>query len=237
MEPLTGIGLHRMAESAVAARIGWVVLNGDIDSLDDLRKVSQVPVFTVTRDHKEIGRIQGRQFAALLPMGGTVLYIQGPSSSAAAAQRSEGMQSTKPLNIQTKLLRSRWTEESATEAVVAWLRLTKSRPGGVDLIGCQYDGIAIGARKALTEQTNDDDREQWLKLPFTGVDGLPDEGQVFVNRGLLAATIVAPVTTPVAVETLFAAMTKGTQPEARIILDAKSYPPIDRLTARGARGH
>jgi len=87
-EPLTSTGLVRVGEVAVPAGIGWGVLNSTVDYLDRLRHLAKATVFCVTRDHTEIGRMQGQQFAALLPRGGTVLYIQGPATSSAAAQRA-----------------------------------------------------------------------------------------------------------------------------------------------------
>jgi len=60
LEPLTTTGLVRAAEAAVAANIGWVVLNSDVDYIDRLRRISKVAAFSVTRDHTEIGRLQGR---------------------------------------------------------------------------------------------------------------------------------------------------------------------------------
>jgi len=95
-EPLTSTGLVRAGEAAVAAGIGWVVLNSDVDYMERLRGKTKAPVFIVTRDHTEIGRIQGRQFEALLPAGGSILYIQGPANSSAAIQRTIGLESTKP---------------------------------------------------------------------------------------------------------------------------------------------
>jgi ribose transport system substrate-binding protein len=86
-EPV-GSAMPQVARAAVAAGIGWVVLNRDVDYISDLRKDSQLPIFFLTSDHEEIGRIQGRQLQALLPNGGTVLYIQGPSGSSAAQQRA-----------------------------------------------------------------------------------------------------------------------------------------------------
>src|SRR3974390_2547001 len=127
VEPLTSTALVKVAEAAVGAGVGWVLLNSSADYVDKLRGQAKVPVFAVTRDHTEIGRIQGRQFAALLPGGGTVLYIQGPNTSSAAVQRTIGMESTKPANISIRALRSQWTEESAHEAVSAWLKLSTSR--------------------------------------------------------------------------------------------------------------
>jgi len=46
--------------------------------------VATAPVFTDSSDHAEIGRLQGKQFAALLPRGGSILYIEGPPQSSSA---------------------------------------------------------------------------------------------------------------------------------------------------------
>lgn len=231
-EPLTSTGLMRVAEAAVHAGIGWAVLNSDVDYLDRLRALASVPVFAVTRDHTEIGRVQARQLAALLPKGGNVLYVQGPANNSAAAQRTAGMESTKPQNINLKFMRSQWTPESAQQAVTAWLRLSTSRAETIHAVSCQYDGIAMGARKAFEESFNIADRERWLRLPFTGVDGLPEEGQAWVKQGILAATVVAPTTTQIAIEHLVQAIEKGNQPPIRTLIDLKSYPSIEELARK-----
>lgn len=229
-EPLTTTGLVRAAEAAVAAGIGWVVLNSDVDYLNRLRSGSQVPVFSVTRDHTEIGRIQGRQFTALLPAGGTVLYVQGPANNSAALQRTAGMESTKPANIQIKALRSNWEEASACQAVSSWLRLATNRATSIDVVGCQYDGIAKGARKAFEDLPDPAERERWLRLPFTGVDGLPTEGKAWVDRGILAATVVSLTTTQVALQLLAKAINNGVQAPPRTLIDLSSYPPLQNLS-------
>ena len=229
-EPLTATALARVGEVAVTAGIAWVVLNCDVDYLPGLRSRARVPVFSVTRDHTEIGRIQGKQFAALLPSGGTVLYIQGPATSSAAAQRTNGMESTKPDNIKLKTLRSAWTEEAAYQAVSAWLRLSTSRANTVDLIGCQADGIAMGARKAFQDHLESAERELWLKKPFTGIDGLPSEGQAWVDQGTLTATVEAGTTTRVAVQMVVRALSGGTPPPERTVIEAKSYPSLEKLS-------
>jgi ABC-type sugar transport system substrate-binding protein len=74
-EPVGGTAFPQVAQAAVSAKIGWAALNREADYIPKLRKTSQVPVFSSSSDHKEIGRIQGRQFAALLPKGGCVLYM------------------------------------------------------------------------------------------------------------------------------------------------------------------
>lgn len=237
-EPLTSTGLNRVAEAAVQAGVGWGLLNSTFEYVGELRARATVPVFAVIRDHTEIGRIQGRQFAALLPKGGGVLYIQGPATSAAAVQRTIGMESAKPANITIRALRSSWTIEGAHETVSAWLKLKTSRPESVQLVGCQYDGLAMGARKAFQEVASAEERAKWLALPFTGVDGLPNEGQAWVNRGELTATVVAPITTQVAVGLVMEALRSGKQPEETTLLELKSYPALDKLADKGkaARG-
>src|SRR5271168_3443967 len=160
-EPVGGTALPQVARAAVSARIGWAVLNRDANYIAELRAVSSVPIFSVSSDHLEIGRIQGRQFAALLPRGGTILYIQGPSENSAAKERTAGMQETKPANLHVVMLKGQWTEESA-----------------------QHDSMAIGARKAFQEVPNEADRERWMRLPFTGCDGLPKTGQAWVRAAI-----------------------------------------------------
>ncbi len=235
VEPLTSTGLAKVAEAAVAAGVSWILLNSQMDYVERLRDKGKAFVFAVTRDHVEIGRIQGRQFAALLPRGGAVLYIQGPNTSTAAVQRAQGMESTKPANIMVRTLRSQWTEGSARETVTPWLRLSTSRPGSVDLVGCQYDGIARGARQAFQEAPVAEDRTRFLSLFFTGVDGLPDEGQTWVNRGELTATVVAPITTEVAVEELMKVLRSGGQPPPVTFLKLTSYPPLESLAELGRK--
>ena len=85
-------------------------MNHDADYVLELRRLYKVPVFAITSDHEEIGKIQGQQFAALLPSGGSILYIEGPANSVAAKQRTAGMNRTKPANIQMKSMKANWTE-------------------------------------------------------------------------------------------------------------------------------
>src|SRR5215510_12598225 len=78
-EPVGGTALPQVARAACSAGIGWCVLINIPEYLSDLRRAAKAPVFAVGTDQEEIGGIQARQFAALLPRGGNILYIQGPS--------------------------------------------------------------------------------------------------------------------------------------------------------------
>jgi ribose transport system substrate-binding protein len=231
-EPVGGTALPQVARAAAAASIGWAVLNRDASYIPELRKTSGAPVFAVSSDHVEIGRIQGRQFAAFLPKGGSVLYIQGPSENSAAKERTAGMLENKPANIQVTLLKAQWTEESAMRAVRSWLKLTTSQKSMVDLVGAQDDSMAMGARKAFQELTNEAERERWLKLPFTGCDGLPNTGQAWVRSGTLAATIFVPPNTGQAIEILVQALQQKRAAPERVVIPPRSIPALDALTPR-----
>ena len=228
-EPVGGTALPQVARAAAAAEIGWAVLNRDANYIEDLRKDSTAAIFAISSDHVEIGRIQGRQFAALLPRGGTVLYIQGPSENSAAKERTLGMQETKPPNIQVIALRGQWTEESSQRAVRSWLKLTTSQKATVDLIGAQDDSMAVGARKAFEELPNEGDRERFLKLPFTGCDGLPKTGQAWVRSGLLAATVFVPPNTGQAIEMFVQAIQQKKRPPERVLTVPTSIPQLSAL--------
>jgi len=231
-EPVGGTALPQVARAATSAGIGWAVLNRDANYVPELRKSSSAPVFIVTSDHLEIGRIQGRQIAALVPHGGAILCVQGPSENSAAKERTAGMQETKPTNVHTTFLRAQWTEESSQKAVRSWLKLTTSRKAAIDLIAAQDDSMAIGARKAFEELTDDAEKERWLNLPFLGCDGLPKTGQACVKNGLLAATIFIPPNTGQAIEMFVDALQRGKQPPERALTVPVSIPPLSDLKRR-----
>jgi ribose transport system substrate-binding protein len=228
-EPVGGTALPQVARAAASAGIGWAVLNRDANYILELRRSTSAPIFGVTSDHLEIGRIQGRQFAALLPHGGSILYIQGPAENSAAKERSQGMLETKPSNIHVTVLRGQWTEESALRALRSWLKLSTSQKAAIDLIAAQDDSMAIGARKAFEELTNEAERERWLKLPFTGCDGLPKTGESWVRTGLLAATVFVPPNAGQAVEMLFDDIQNGKKVPERALTVPSSIPALDQL--------
>src|SRR5579863_1824119 len=221
-EPVGGTALPQVAKAAATNGIGWAVLNRDASYISELRKTTKAPLFALTSDHVEIGRIQGRQIAALLPKGGSILYVQGPTENSAAKERTIGMQQTKPANVQVTLLKGQWTEESSQRAVRSWLKLTTSQKSVVDLVAAQDDSMAMGARKAFQELPTEAERERWLKLPFLGCDGLPKTGQAWVRSGYLAATIFIPPNAGQAIEMVVQALQSGKSAPERAITGAVS---------------
>lgn len=111
VEPV-GTGMPQVAKAAVAAKIGWGIVNSHPDYIPELRRGGTVPVFSVSTDQSEVGKIQGKQLGVLVPKG-NVLYIEGPFSSMATQMRTKGMLSTKPSLVELKMLKGDWTERSA----------------------------------------------------------------------------------------------------------------------------
>jgi ribose transport system substrate-binding protein len=233
-EPAGGTAFPQVARAAAAAGIGWVVLNHEVDYVAELRRKYKVPVFTLSSDHQEVGAIQGKQFGALLPNGGNILYIEGPANSSAAKDRTIGMMKTKPANIQVKTMRANWTEESAYRTVSSWLRLRTSQESHVDLVGAQDDSMAMGARKAFSD-IPEAERARWMKIPITGCDGMPKTGQAWVRNGTLAATIFIRPNTDLAIEMLAEAFKSGAAlPESKMT-EPESVPSLGDLAKAGSK--
>jgi ribose transport system substrate-binding protein len=233
-EPAGGTAFPQVARAATAADIGWVILNHDGEYVHELRQRCQVPVFSITTDHDQVGQIQGMQFAAILPQGGSILYIEGPANSSAAQERTAGMNRTKPANIQVKKIRANWTEESSYRAVSSWLRLRTSQETHIDLVGAQDDSMAAGARKAFAEIA-ENERERWLKVPFTGCDGMPKTAQSWLRSGVLAATIYIRPNSDLALEMLTDAIRTGSKPPERKLIVPESMPSLQELAKHAAK--
>jgi len=224
-QTVSGEGLPRVARDAVNAGIGWVLLSTDAPYIESLHaEFSALPIFVVTTDQLSIGRIQGRQFRSLLPSGGNIIYIQGRADTSAAQQRLQGMEEAiAGSKINVKVLTGEWTEASGERAVLSWLRLSSSENETLDLVAAQNDAMAVGARKAIASR-----RPEWLRLPFTGCDGLPDGGQRLVNEGQLAATVIMQSNAGPAIDLIAAQLNEGQPAPARVVLPPCGYPSEER---------
>jgi ABC-type sugar transport system substrate-binding protein len=234
VEPVTRTGLPRVAEAAVAKGIAWVISNSDVDYVKSLRKNPKVPVFTVTQGQREIGHIQGKQFAAILPRGGCVLYVEGPSASSVAIQRQQGVEDSKPRNVQMTTLRSKWSEEGACQSAAAWLRLATSRAEKFDLVAGQTHELALGARKASQAIDNEEQRKRWLEVPFIGI-GIANQVKPLVDGRILAAAVITSVTMELALRMLVRALQTQEQPPESSVVEASSFPDLEKLAAKRSR--
>lgn len=208
-EPVGGTALPQVAKAAAAAGIAWVVLNRDADYLSDLRRAYTVPIFAVSSDHEEIGRLQGRQLAALLPNGGSALLIQGPSESMAARQRTTGMYETKPVGIQVKLMKGHWTEASAYR---------RSVPGSSSRLRNRRRSTSL-LRKMMPWQWPPERRfRKAVTAPPAPVFWrLPILASTDCPQGLLTATIIVPTNTGLAIDMLARAVQTGTLAPRRLL--------------------
>jgi len=111
--------------------------------------------------------------------------------------------------------------------VACWLTF-----GVIDVVIAQNDAMAIGVRKAFQEMIAEIDRDRWLEIPFTGVDGAPKTGQAWVRSGLLAATVFTPPNAGTAMELFVDAIKHGKMPTERVLIAPSSVPTLEKLRAR-----
>jgi ABC-type sugar transport system substrate-binding protein len=228
LETVAAVGFEKIARSALSARIGWVVVSSRAPYLEILRREYPGALVTsATTDDMEIGRIQARHFLALLPSGGKVLYVEGPSMSAATIfRRRMAEQELKGSAVSIgHVVSGDWTAAGAEWAVSSWLGLDESREARFDLVGGQNDEMALGARAALAAQ-----RPDWSG-PITGCDGLVNGGQRYVREGQLAATVVKPTTAGPGVE-LVATFLRGEPVPPYLVLPPASFPALEDLKKR-----
>ncbi len=228
LETVTAVGFEKVARSALAARIGWVVISARAPYLETLRRDFPTALVTsATVDDLEVGRIQARPLQALLPRGGPVLYVEGPTASAATPlRRRMAEEELKDSRIElAHRVAGDWTAESAEAAVTAWLGSDEGRAARFDAVCAQNDEMALGARRALAAL-----RPQW-RGPFTGCDGLPTGGQRWVREGQLAATVVKPTTAGPGVD-LAAAALRGEPVPPQVVLQPRSFPELEALAGR-----
>jgi ABC-type sugar transport system substrate-binding protein len=186
-------------------------------------------LFSVSADQEEIGRIQARQFAALLPNAeGSVLYVQGREDSHATRHRLKGVLDELNRAPGVRLAGYRvfgdWSPGSVRPAIDEWERL-----GGkikwIGAAGAQSDDMALAMAQLF--------RDRKLPIPVTGVDGLR-EGKDAVDRGVLEATVVQPLAVGHALE-IFRDVRSGVPEGDRIpedgnvLLPPVSYPPVESL--------
>jgi ribose transport system substrate-binding protein len=228
VETVAAVGFEQMARSALEAGIGWVVVSSRAPYLEALRRDHpQGLACAATTDDREIGRIQARHFLALLPDGGKVLYVEGPSMSAASIFRRRMAEQELRGSAVTiaRSVSADWTAAGAEWAVSSFLAVDEGPEVDFDLLGAQNDEMAMGARAALLAR-----RPRWSG-PVTGCDGLVNGGQRYVREGLLAATVVKPTTAGAGVE-LVAQALRGEPVPPSLVLPPRSFPALEELGRR-----
>jgi ABC-type sugar transport system substrate-binding protein len=221
---------HRAAERG----LGWFLLHRSAGYMYGLR--SEFPALamsTVTADHKEIGRIQGKQFVTLLRGRGAVLYVCGPLGASAASDRLAGVKDVIDGSpIECHVVHGDWTEKSGEKVVGEWLEeLDTSK--SIQLVGCQNDAMASGALRALPRSAAMLGRDDLGHVPVTGVDGTPEHGIPLVDRQRLAATVIMPPAAGHAIELVHQTWTTpGFSPPILVRQPVRSYPELAVVALR-----
>ncbi len=232
VEPVEDTGLRFVAQEALRKGSAWVMLNRTPSWVAEVGAETKGLSFCVTSDQKGIGRVQGEQYRALLPQGGTVLYITGPALADSAQQRQSGMEEAKGPLISVIKLIGTWTEQSGHDVVKGWLETTR---GFVEfhLIGAQNDDMALGGKKAAAEMAAVLGKPAWRDVPAAGVDGMAEFGQRLVEERTLAATVIMPPTAGKAVELLAAALRERSVPPPVTTIPVMSHPQLGVLRHQG----
>jgi hypothetical protein len=218
--------VQKLARRVLEREVAWMVLNRDAEAhVTALQSAyPDVPVGLVTPDQKAIGRIQGRQFRALLPAGGRVLYVIGnPFVSSTRDRRAGMLEEAAGLTIDE--VDGYWDAEKAKDAVLRWLAVASRRGAWPDVIGCQNDEMARGVREAVVAAATLYERPALARVPITGCDGLPHEGQKWVAEGTLAATILLATTADVAIDLVARAWSTGRRPPLKTTVAVSAHPP------------
>jgi ABC-type sugar transport system substrate-binding protein len=239
VEPLSEGPLDAVSRHAVLEGMGWILLHSAASYMEELRiSFPRLLLVSVTADQKDIGRLQGKQFETLLRGKGTMLYVEGPARSAAAAGRFAGMREIiDHTQVKYQVVHGDWTEEGGEQVVSSWLR-TSNVAAQLQLIGCQNDAMAAGALRALAGAVAHFGRIDVTRVPVTGVDGNPEHGMALVDRGRLAATVIMPPVSGRAIELIHEAWnTIGFAPPPVVRLSVRSYPEMSTIALRAARGH
>jgi ribose transport system substrate-binding protein len=234
VEAVDDQALAPVAQTVAKSQMGWFLLHRSAPYMDELRKTfPSLPMSMVTADQKEIGRIQGQQFVALLEGKGSVLYVRGPTAASAANDRLAGVhEAIAGTSISLVMLQGDWTEVSGERAVASWLNTTGVSPL-IQMVGSQNDAMATGALRALSLARALLRRKNLLHIPVTGVDGAPDHGLLLVDRRRLAATVVMPPVAGHAVELIHRIWsTPGFSPDFLVRQPVRSHPEVSSLVPR-----
>ncbi|MFE0758617.1 substrate-binding domain-containing protein [Inquilinus sp. NPDC058860] len=182
ISPKESAGLTGVVEKAIDAKIPVFVLDRNVDT----DRYTQF----VGGDNTVIGKAVGDFVVKALggpgKAKGNVVEIWGGLGTQPAHDRSDGFHSVADKEPGLKYLLDKqsadWKQNLAYDIMSTALRNFET----IDLVYGHNDPMAYGAYLAA----KDAGREKEIK--FVGVDGLPNEGVVWVNKGELAATFLYP---------------------------------------------
>jgi hypothetical protein len=205
--------------------VGLIVLNHGREELVAALRANypRLPVTLVAIDNVEFGRMQGRQLRALVPKGGTVLYVRGNPFDTACRDRTTGTQEELRAGggFIVEEIDANWDADLAEPGVYKWIMSPIRRQMALHAVVAQNDHMGQAARQALLRVAGDLRRPELAHVPILGGDGLPDFGLRWVKEGVLTATVCVTLPGKLAVEQL-----------ARYWRDGTALPTLTRSPVR-----
>jgi hypothetical protein len=208
-------------------RTGLVLLNAWSPELEDAgRSWGRVlPFGAVGTDHAAIGRVQAEQLRGLAG-GGPVLCVTGPRRSSAARERLEALRTSVGAEIDlVDTEAGEWTEAAGIMAFGDWYRVFKSRNPVLAAVAAQSDELAVGVGNAIRALPDAAHRAVLSRARLLGVDACPGYGRRLVDEGTLAASVVTPANTGLALELLRRFWGEGRPLPLRSFTAPSPYPP------------
>ena len=186
---------------------------------------SGLPAGTISQPQLQIGEIQGRQLAAVVPKGANVLVVTGPSRSSAARERLEGLRSTIRPDVTLHTAEAgQWTETDGILAFNSWYGVFKSRREEIHAIAGQSDDLAVGAGKGGSAVANVEHARMFGRTSLFGVGACPGYGKEMVDAGKLKASVTVRPNAGMALALLKGFWTDGKPLPPRASSEALPYP-------------
>ena len=181
ISPKESAGLTGVVEKAIDAKIPVIVLDRNVDT----KRITQF----IGGDNVVIGKAAGEYAVKLLggpgKAQGNVVEIWGGMGTQPAHDRHDGFHAFTDKEPGIKYLLNNqsgdWKQDQAYNIMTTALRNNEK----IDLVYGHNDPMAYGAYLAAKDAGRDKD----IKF-IIGIDGLPDEGVTWVNKGQLTATFL-----------------------------------------------
>ncbi|MGA2450533.1 MAG: substrate-binding domain-containing protein [Polyangiaceae bacterium] len=233
VSPVREAALVGAAHRAARLGVGWVLLGRWNSFINDMREeFPRLPIFCVTADQVEIGRIQGRQILALMPNGGELVCICGPLGVSSVTRRLAGLREVlDKKSFHVYHVNSDWTTPGGTNAMNEWLQIFASGKLPDFGVAAHNDEMAMGAKHALVARARVESGFFAARVPLVGVDGAAGFGQRLIREKAISATVIVPPTAGRAIQEVAAMLRSGGScPESEVVLAPSSFPNADALT-------
>jgi ribose transport system substrate-binding protein len=182
----------------------------------DRRVLGTEYITFIGADNKKIGQAAGRWAAAKLANKGKIVELKGLMTSTPGQDRHSGfLEGIKGSRLEVLFEADmKWLEPNARKEMESALAVHKH----IDLVYAHNDPGAHGAYLAAKAVG----REK--EMLFIGIDGLPQEGQIYVQQGILAASFEYPTGGKEAIDAALRIL-KGEKVAKEITLRSRIFTP------------